>query len=136
MAEQWEMFASDRMSRIRVRADQFWKSSVSGLVILGIAALVFGYWSWHIPSPGKAVPALAVLAAIMTFRADVGGLEKFVWMGVLFAFLFLELRAINKDRKEFLQEQESARKEDHRAFQLIADEIKDNIKQDQDNFNA
>lgn len=40
----------------------------------------------------------------MTFRERLSGLEKFCWMITLFAFLYIEFRAINKDRADYSAE--------------------------------
>jgi hypothetical protein len=97
------------MSRWRAsfeRADSFWNSARSGtaLILVFLALAVFYYF--NTPSPGKSVAALAVAASLMTFRKEPSGLEKFFWMGVLFVFLFIEVRSIDNyevdSKKSFL----------------------------------
>jgi len=52
-------------------------------------SVLYFYWRVQIPSPGKAVAALAALAALMTFRPEAGGFEKFVCMVIIIAFLVI-----------------------------------------------
>jgi hypothetical protein len=99
-------------------SEQIWRSSKFGLSVILAGSLLYLYWAFHIPSPGKAVAALAVAAAIMTFRGEIGGLEKFFWMAMLFVFLFMELRAIDHDRAIYSAEQVKARREEAAAFDL------------------
>ncbi len=65
--------------KIRVQdfAERVWGSPKFGLFIILFSSCLYLYWSYRVPSPGKAVAALAVAAAIMTFRGGIGGLESF-----------------------------------------------------------
>jgi hypothetical protein len=85
---------------VRKRIDYVWKSGLAGLLLVSGFIALSAIWFHWTPSPGKAVAALAVGATVMTFRGELGGLEKFCWTGVLFALLLIEVRAIDKDRAE------------------------------------
>jgi hypothetical protein len=68
-----------------------------------IQAVSIGFWIWwlpyaHIPLPGYAVAAIAVLAAVMSVHPDMRQWQKFIWLLLIGAFLVTELRAIRKDR--------------------------------------
>jgi len=52
-----------------------WKSKWTGVVLLAGFTWLFAEWFLYGPSPGKAVAALAVAAAVMTLRPEMGGLE-------------------------------------------------------------
>jgi hypothetical protein len=81
-------------------AESAWNSPyfAAGLIVFAFACCIF--WLFRIPSPGKAVTAMAVAAAVMTLRGEIGGFEKFCWLTLLFIFLIVEIRAIDKDRQE------------------------------------
>ena len=62
--------------------------------MMGGFAIWYLWWCYHIPLPTEAATVLAVIAAIMAYRGEPEGFEKMFWTIVLFAFLFLELHAI------------------------------------------
>ena len=97
-------------------ADSLWNSGRTGVPLILLFAALFTFWQFYIPSPGKAVGALAVAAAIMTFRREPTGLEKFGWMTILFGFLFIEVRAIDKDRENNQRDQIEALKRQEQHF--------------------
>jgi hypothetical protein len=119
MYRQFELFGLRWAIRLRSIANDIWKSHYFGWALISCSGLGYLYWSSHVPSPGEAVAALAVLAAIMTFRGEIGGLEKFFWMLVLFAFLFMELRAIDKDRADYAREQGKIKAEKSKHFNAL-----------------
>jgi hypothetical protein len=82
------------------RFDALWKSRLLGWVLILLASLRIASWHFDIPSAGKAVAALAVAAAIMSLRPEATGLERSAWMLVIGGFLWIELRAIDKDHIE------------------------------------
>jgi hypothetical protein len=134
MYRQPELFAISWGRKLRQGADVIWRHWLTGWVLIACSGLLYLFWAYNIPSPGKAVAALAVIAAVMTFRGEIGGLEKFFWMIILFAFLFMELRAIDRDRAIYAKEQEKARKEEATAFGTIGDGIKTAITMSEDQF--
>jgi hypothetical protein len=95
-----------------------------------LALLAISYWSIEVPSPGYAIGALAVAAAIMGVRAVYG--EKFskaeqaIWIVAVIILGSLEFRALNKDQNE-RKEQEAAirwqddfnRKQERRQFTAL-----------------
>jgi membrane protein implicated in regulation of membrane protease activity len=66
------------------------------LVALVIACIWIPYSA--LPAPGFAVAVIAVLAAAMSVHPDMLPWQKFVWLLLIGAFLFTELRAISKDK--------------------------------------
>jgi Ca2+/Na+ antiporter len=76
-----------------------------GVVLLALFWALVIYWFFHIPSPGKSVAALAVVATVMTVRGDLSGLEKTFLTLVLFLFVFIEIKAIDKDRADNARQQ-------------------------------
>ena len=52
------------------------------------------------PPSGYAITAMAVIAGIMALRPEMHGREKFLWFAILLAFMVVEIRAINKDRRD------------------------------------
>jgi len=102
MARQSELFRPTWMVTIRIMAEQFWKNPWFGWGLIGLFAVWYATWCFHIPSPAKAATVLGFIAAIMVFRGEPGGIEKFFWTIVLFSFLLLEIKAI--DHKDYLDE--------------------------------
>jgi hypothetical protein len=81
------------------RTDEPWHRKPLSVFALYIFLGFLVYWEIFIPSPGEAVAALAVAAAAMSIRGEMRGKEKVAWMLLLFAFLYLELTSIKKERK-------------------------------------
>ena len=126
-SRQFELFGLRWAIYTRSFSESVWKNRLFGwILILGFSCLYL-YWSWNIPSPGKAVGALAVVAAAMTFRGEISGLEKFFWMFALFAFLFMELRAIDRDRATYAHEQGEIRKQEAEQFRSIGSGLETSI---------
>jgi hypothetical protein len=75
-----------------------WHRKPLSVIALYVFMGFLGYWEFRVPSPGKAVTALAVAAAAMSIRGEMRGKEKAAWMLLLFALLAVELRSIDDDR--------------------------------------
>lgn len=134
MPIQLEFFYSPWAIRVRSMAQSIWKNRWFGWLMIGGFALWYAWWSYNIPSPAKAASVLAVIAAIMPFRGEPEGFEKFFWTIVLFAFLFMELRAI--DHKEHVDEvqRQIARTQEAINFNAIGTGITAAINQSQTQF--
>jgi len=81
------------------------------------------WWLFHIPSPGKAIGALAVVAGIMSVR-EMKVLGKISWVFLLVCMLVTEFKAINKDREENEVKQAAFFKEQKDGFQNVTDQAK------------
>lgn len=91
-----------------------------------IQAVSVGFWIWwlpyaHVPLPGYAVAAIAVLAAVMSVHPDIRPWQKFVWLLLIGAFLVTEFRAIRKDRDIAERQALNDRAAQNLAFQVIRD---------------
>ncbi len=117
-------------------AQSVWNNRWFGWVMIGAFSLWYAWWCFHIPSPAKAATVLAVIAAIMAYRGEPEGFEKLFWTLVLFAFLFVELRAI--DHKDQLDEiaRQSAQASEAKHFSDIGEGIKKQSRQSQQQFEA
>jgi len=115
--------------RWKLKADSVWRSGWLGVFFIVAAALWITWWHYHTPAPGKAVAALAVAAAIMSLRPEATGIERSAWMLIIGAFLFVELRAIDKDRSENAREQQEAKTAEDARFA-------ESLKQNQNEFKA
>ena len=73
--------------------------------------------------PGKAVAALAVAAAIMAFRGEMGGKEKVAWMLLLFGFLFIENHSIDTERRANESYRNEVRIQEENNFRDIGHDI-------------
>jgi hypothetical protein len=80
--------------------DAAWKSPWMGAALLATFWTLALYWLLYTPSTGKSVAALAVVATVMTFRGELNGLEKTLLTLALFVFVFIEIKAIDKDRAD------------------------------------
>ena len=108
-------------------SDAVWKSPWMGAAILVLSWSVAGYWLLCTPSPGKSVGALAVVATVMTFRGELTGVEKTFLTLVLFVFVFVEIRAIDKDRAENAQSQKAFFDAQQTGFSGIATQAGQNF---------
>jgi Ca2+/Na+ antiporter len=90
---------------IRERLDSSWKSPWMGAIVLVVFWIAAIHWLFVTPSPGKSVAVLAVVATVMTFRGELGGVEKTFLTLVLFLFVFIEVKAIDKDQAKNDQQQ-------------------------------
>jgi hypothetical protein len=86
------------------RKDFKWHKQPLAIALLFASVPFLFYWGLRIPSPGKAVAAMAVVAAVMSLRGEMGGKEKLAWTLLLFGFLAVEVKSIDSDRA--LAEQE------------------------------
>jgi hypothetical protein len=81
-----------------------------------------------IPSPGKAIGALAVVAGLMSVREmKVSG--RILWVLLLIAFLDIEFHAIDKDREENDAKQRAFFEAQKTGFETIASQAKADFKQ-------
>jgi hypothetical protein len=101
------------------KMDALWKSRTFGWFLVLVAFSLFAWWQFYVPTPGKAVAALAVAAAIMSLRPEATGIERTAWMLVLCGFLYVELRTIDKDRSESAQRQIEAQQQEDNRFDGI-----------------
>jgi hypothetical protein len=109
----------------RLRA-QLWHHWLFDLVQI-VAIAILAYWWWHLPAPGYAIGALALLAAAMSLDAKMGSWHKVVWMLLIGASLLLEFRAIDKDRADYAKAEANRTIKEHQQFQSIANGIKETI---------
>src|SRR4051812_7761496 len=122
--------------KIRAWFEGVWRRPWFGWLLIVAFALLYFYWRAQIPSPGKAVAALAALAALLAFRPEAGGFEKFVCMVVIIAFLLLEFRSIDYERKETTAKESAARAEEARQFKEIGRDIEATIANSDRQFQA
>jgi hypothetical protein len=91
---------------------------------------VYRYLAWcrDIPPSGKAVLALAMLAALMPIRSEFRrgsawhGIEKSVWIMLLFAFFYLENVAIDTERVMAEKQQQETLRSVAAGFQGVLSE--------------
>jgi hypothetical protein len=93
--------------------EKAWNSLYIGVPLWNTGAFYFVRWTFiHIPPPGYAIGALAVVAGLMSVR-EMKVLGKMFWVFLLLCLLFSEFRAINTDhaeserkQKEFFEKQQ------------------------------
>lgn len=102
-ALEWLISSVNHSSQL---AEKLWKKQWFGWMLVAIFGFVWACWRFiRIPAPGKSVAMLAAAAAVMTFRENMHGREKFVWCLVLIGFLTMEFQSIDRDRNEALRTQ-------------------------------
>jgi hypothetical protein len=79
---------------------------------------------------------MAVAAGLMALRPDMTGREKWLWTMVLFAFAWMEIRAIKHDRDESEKRQEAFIWDQRQHFSDIGDGIKTVITKSEAQFNT
>jgi hypothetical protein len=107
----------------RSEAEPSWHRKPLSVGALYVFIGFLAYWEIHVPSPGKAVTALAVAAAAMSIRGEMGGKEKVAWMLLLFAFLSLELTSIDTERRASEEMQSQIRWQEAEHFKKIGHDI-------------
>src|SRR5713101_4057431 len=91
------------------------------------------YWHWHLPAPNKAVLSLASVAALMVL-AEMRPIHKAVYFFLIVALVFTENRAIDKDRRDFAENEAGRREQENAQFQKIADGLSSSIQLNQQQF--
>ena len=132
---QWELVA------VEDRPVFVWHKQPVAVVVIYLFLVLLWYWGFNVPSPGKAVTALAVAAALMSLRGEMGGKEKLAWTLLLFGFLFVENHSIDVERAtaeqnriNAIQQEDLRRKKEDESFRGIAGEISRSIQQSQSQF--
>jgi hypothetical protein len=93
------------------------------------------YWYWHPPAPNKAVLILTGITVVMALL-EMSKVHKAVYLVLVICLMFIENRAINKDRADASQAEEGRRKEERDKFQSIADGIQASIANSDKEFAA
>jgi hypothetical protein len=92
------------------------------LLLLGI------WWVFHLPPVGKGGVFLAVGATLMPlFWEKIGAIARMSWIAMLFLFLAIEYRAIDKDRADFARDEAGRGQEENQKFADIGTAITNNV---------
>jgi hypothetical protein len=113
--------------RLRELSELVWEHKRVGFLMVLAGTVVCGWWLFRIPSAGYAVTVMGLVAALMTARTKASGYEKAAWMLLMFGLLFVELKAIRKDRLDNEARQAQADKELKQNFSGIAEGIRTSI---------
>jgi uncharacterized membrane protein len=98
---------------------ELWNSRKVGVPLWIAFGCLTLYWRFHVPPPGYAIGALAVVAGIMSVR-DIRTLAKILWVVLLIFLLLTEFRAIGKDRAENQEQQKKFFDTQRQGFSQIA----------------
>jgi len=93
------------------------------------------YWYWHPPAPNKAVLVLTGVTVVMALL-DMSTGHKAVYLLLVICLMFIENRAINKDRGDAAAAESQRRLAENKQFQTIADGITASIQASQGQFEA
>jgi hypothetical protein len=96
-----------------------WNSLWVGIPLWLAASALSIYWYYCVPSPGKAVGALAVVAGIMSVR-EIKVLGKISWVVILIFMLLIEFRSIDQDRAENDKKQKDFFESQRKGFESIS----------------
>ncbi len=91
-------------TNIENRFSKIWNSPRVGIFLWICSACFSVKWYFHLPTPGKAIGAIAVVAGIMSVR-EMKVLAKISWVFLLIFMLITEFRAIDRDHAENEQKQ-------------------------------
>lgn len=102
---------------------------VAGWSIVGVC-LPWGLWWYYLtPTPGKAGVLLALVATLMPLVWDdvreIGRAGLILTLVILFA---VEYRAIDKERKDYADDQAAARKEEKESFKRLLDSEEEDVR--------
>jgi hypothetical protein len=86
--------------RIFERFEKAWKHVATGWVFFTVFLACFLWWLFKTPSIGYAIGLLAVVAAVMAALMEyLKAPAKFAWILLLFGFLWVEMKAIDEDKR-------------------------------------
>jgi hypothetical protein len=111
-----------------------WRRKPLSVVFLYASVALLWWWERNIPSPGEAATALAVVAAVMTFRGEMRGKEQLAWTLLLFSFMFLEITSINTEREASEYIRSVAIEQQRKSFEKIGKGIEGSIVQSEKQF--
>lgn len=119
------------------RSEALWANTTVGYVFIFAGAMLAAFWWWFgWPSPGVSIAVMGVAVAMMAGRTRPSGLEKSVWMVLIFLLLVIEVLAIRKDRTQQETAFSVARQKENQQFQKIADGITLSMDRSQAQFNT
>ncbi len=104
------------------------------LVQVAVAGFI-AYWYWQVPPPNKAVliiTGVTVIMALLEMRAS----HKAIYLLLVFCLMFIENRAINKDRADYTKDGSARREKENRQFQTISNRLTAAIQSNQEHFDA
>jgi len=136
--KQWIAVARDNillLFEVGKTIKRFWNSPWVGIPLWIATAVCVVYWHYHVPAPGYAVGALAVVAGIMSVR-KVKILGKIIWVALLICLLITEFHAIDIDRADNEQKQKAFFAEQKTGFQGIATGVEGVITASNKQFDA
>src|ERR1700685_1555166 len=98
-----------------------------------IVAIVWVWWWFHVPLPGKALLVLTIVAILVSL-VDITATQRLAWLVLVVALALLENKAIDKDRSDFVAAQQKFSNDQKQHFDDIGKGIKVSIQQSQDQF--
>jgi hypothetical protein len=105
------------------------KKPVAHWFHFGLQLVVGGYvlyWHWKLPSPNKAVLALAACAALMVL-AEMRPVHKAIYFVLIVALVSTENHAIDYDRRDFADKEAARRFDENQKFSNIGESITTNV---------
>jgi hypothetical protein len=99
--------------------------SIPTTCICKTACVLHSLWAWH-PPVGIWIGILGLLGVVVTLLRDpkeIGKGEKAVWIIILFALLFLEMKSVYQDRNEHDEAERQSRERSEQNFSEIANGI-------------
>jgi len=112
-----------------------WKHHVYHAGLLSVSFAFCVYWLCALPKSGKALLLLGGVAALMLL-ADLHPKLKAAYVILIIGLIFIENRALDKERADSAKEQKIQRDEQNEKFKAIADGLSASIEQSQQQFSA
>lgn len=102
---------------------------VLGWASLAILLLLGVYFFFWLPTVGKGGLLLAIVATLMPLVWEQHGWPlRSAWLLTLFLFFGVEYRAIDKERADFIREQQASRQEERDSFKKLEDDQRHALK--------
>jgi hypothetical protein len=103
-----------------------WVHILAQIIVAGFCI----YWYFHVPVPNKAVLILTGVTVVIALL-DMHPGQKAVYLVLVMCLMFIENRAINRDRAEVLKTDDNRRREETANFQVVLEGIKGTIENSQ-----
>jgi hypothetical protein len=116
-----------------------WKNHWQYYLCQFAALCWIGWWFSayeRLPLPGYAVAIVAVLAALMSVHSNIQPRHKFIYFLLMGALLFIEFRAIKKDKDEAQEAQKQLNTQENERIKTLLEGERNNTKTLLDQENA
>jgi hypothetical protein len=115
---------------IYIKIRQYYALTPCTFLVLGT------YWYFCIPTPGKSVAVLGVVAALMSLINGPKRFERLLWFCALALLVIVEFKAINKDKIDSAAAQQKFMETQKQSFMTITSQAETNFKSTDTNLQS